>query len=216
MKQLRATLGRVARRMLGRTQVDVLDRLIADGSVVVGPGSYVRRPVDIQIWEPPGIERPHVVIGRYCSIARGVRFIVNGDHRLDWASTHPFREVRGMDGAGVDGHPAPTGRITIGSDVWIGDGATVLGGVTIADGAAVGAGAVVSKDVPSYAVVVGNPAVVVRRRFSDDAVERLCALRWWELDDSDVVTLVELLNDRLDIDELERAVNVRRASSTAQ
>ncbi len=215
MRQMRAGMSRFVDRALGRRPTPLVSRLCADGIIVMGAGSYIRGSANIRIWEPPGTTRPHIVIGRYCSIAHDVTFLVNGDHRMDWTSTHPFRELRGLPGVGTDGHPRPTGRISIGNDVWIGNGATVLGGVTVGDGAVVGAAAVVSRDVPPYAIVVGNPARVVRSRFSDNAVERLCALRWWELDDADVVELVDVLNDRLDIDELEAAVAARRSAPTA-
>jgi acetyltransferase-like isoleucine patch superfamily enzyme len=121
-----------------------------------------------------------VVIGSFVSIADGVEFIPGGNHRVDWISTFPFRVFFGLPGAFEDGHPATKGDIVVGNDVWIGTGAGILSGVTIGDGAVIGAGAVVAKDVRPYAVVVGNPAREVSRRFSDEQVEALQRIRWWD------------------------------------
>ena len=72
------------------------------------------------------------------------------------------------------------GDITIGHDVWIRHGATVLPGAAVGHGAVVGAGAVVGGDVPPYAIVVGNPARVVRLRFADEQIADMVALAWWD------------------------------------
>ena len=121
-----------------------------------------------------------VDVGRYCSISTGVELFVGGNHRVDWPSTWPFRELLDKPGAFERGCPSSRGDITIGSDVWLGRGCTVLSGVTIGHGAAIGARAVVSSDVRPYAIVGGNPGREVRRRFADDVVDELLALRWWD------------------------------------
>lgn len=133
----------------------------------------------------PG-DRARVDIGAFCSFAVGVRFVAGGNHRPDWISTYPFRARWGLPGAYEDGHPRPAGDITVGNDVWFGLDATVLAGATIGDGAVVGAGAVVSGEVRPYAIVVGNPAREVHRRFADDEVEALRALRWWDWPDEEI------------------------------
>lgn len=134
-----------------------------------------------------------VSIGRYCSIAPDAVLGAN-EHTMHWLSTcsllenpdlHKWSTLSDLFG---DRALAAKGRpymesirpITIGHDVWIGQGAFIKGGITVGDGAVVAAGAVVVKDVPSYSVVGGNPARVIRYRFSDDVIERLLALRWWE------------------------------------
>ncbi|MEL6203978.1 MAG: CatB-related O-acetyltransferase [Pseudomonadota bacterium] len=122
-----------------------------------------------------------LVIGRFCQIAHGVRFITaSANHRHDGISTYPFAIFGGgpaegrpsMPGAGPDTH--------VGHDVWLGEGAVVLPGARIGSGAIVGAGAVVSGVVPDYAVVVGNTGRVVRRRFDEASVVRLLAIAWWD------------------------------------
>lgn len=118
-------------------------------------------------------------IGNYCSIADGVRILLGGEHRTDWITTSPLRVLNDLPGAWGDGHPATKGDIHIGSDVWIGTGAIILSGVTVGDGSVVGAGAVVTRDVAPYAIVAGNPAVVIRFRFDEDIRAALQRIAWW-------------------------------------
>jgi hypothetical protein len=123
-----------------------------------------------------------------------VRVFLGGEHRYDWVSTYPFRIRFELEGAYEDGLPASKGDVTIGNDVWIGAHATILSGVTIGDGAVVGAGAVVAKDVPPFGIVVGNPARLLRYRFSDEQRAALLRIRWWEWPDEKVMASVEELS----------------------
>jgi acetyltransferase-like isoleucine patch superfamily enzyme len=156
----------------------------------MGEHSYGDPRVIVYPGDDGGIE-----IGRYCSIADGVELFLGGNHRLDWVTTFPLRAVFGLPGALEDGHPASNGRISIGNDVWVGNDVCVLSGVRIGDGAAIGAGAVVAAEVRPYAVVVGNPAREVRRRFNDETVARLRRIAWWEWPDELVLERVEDLCD---------------------
>ena len=126
----------------------------------------------------------HLVIGRYCAIAAGVRFVMPGANHAELGpSTFPF---------GIFGEPwaattmelvmsAPSrGDTVVGNDVWLGYQALVLPGVTIGDGAIVAAASVVAADVPPYAIVAGNPARVIRRRYDEDDVECLLRAAWWD------------------------------------
>lgn len=121
-----------------------------------------------------------ITIGSFCSIADGVTIFGGGEHNTHWITTYPLRIALGDPLAGNDGHPASKGETRIGSDVWIGDGATILSGVTIGHGSVIGARAVVSRNVPAYHVVAGNPARSVRSRFSDRQVAELLRIAWWE------------------------------------
>jgi acetyltransferase-like isoleucine patch superfamily enzyme/acyl carrier protein len=121
-------------------------------------------------------------VGKYCSIAAGVTFVLGGRHRTDTVTTHMLQLPESAFGP-------PQGDIVIGSDVWIAAGALILSGVTIGDGAVVGAGSVVINDVPPYGFVFGNPARIVGKRFSDDLVAELLSLRWWDLDRAQIETL---------------------------
>lgn len=134
-------------------------------------------------------------IGAFVSIADGVVLVVGGNHRVDWVSTFPFRAVLGMPGAFRDGHPATKGDIVIGNDVWIGRGATVLSGVRVGNGAVIGAEAVVTQDVRPFAIVVGNPAREVRRRFTDAQVEALQRISWWDWPITRIRDAIPMLSD---------------------
>lgn len=122
-------------------------------------------------------------IGRFCALATGARFIMNGaNHPMHGFSTYPFaifREGWEADFDMAELASAHRGDTLVGNDVWVGRDATILPGVTICDGAVIGAGSVVGSDVPPYAVVVGNPARVVRYRFDETTIDALLAIAWW-------------------------------------
>jgi virginiamycin A acetyltransferase len=147
-----------------------------------------------------------LIIGKFCAIAQGAQFIMNGaNHPMRGISTFPFAAMGFVPGEaqGLDGDP-PRGDTVIGNDVWIGREAVILPGVTIGDGAIIGAHAVVSRDVPAYAIVVGNPARVTRLRFSEHEIARLLAIRWWDWPVEKITRNVALLR-AADIDALEKA-----------
>ena len=168
-----------------------LAKLIArwPGQIAVGAWTYGR----------PKIRFPEsgarLTIGRYGSIADGVEILLGGNHRTDWATTYPFPELPGLwpEAAGIAGSHTTRGDVLIGHDVWLGSQAMILSGVTIGTGAVVAARAVVTRDVPPYAIVGGNPAKVLRMRFEEAEVATLLGSRWWELPRSKVVTLLPLL-----------------------
>ena len=138
--------------------------------------------------------RAGLVIGKYCSIAGGVR-ISFGDHNLELPSTFPFSAF-GQFWPNVPSkvqHHTTKGDVKIGNDVWIGLDAFIGSGVTIGDGAVIGAKAVVVKDVPPYGIVVGNPARVVRYRFMPDIIKDMLKLRWWDLEDEEVDALLPVM-----------------------
>lgn len=120
-------------------------------------------------------------IGRYCSIGVNVN-IATKHHDISILSTSPFffnKKPPSVKYVNND----KTIRVRIKNDVWIGDNVIILSGVTIGDGAVIGAGAVVTKDVPDYAIVAGNPASIIRMRFEPNIIARLQKLKWWEIDD---------------------------------
>ncbi len=164
------------------------DELIRSGILSVGRHVYGRPR--ILTWTGPNQDTPvgsRVHIGSYVSIATEVEIFTGGEHHTEWLTTYPLRIMLGLEGAGQDGHPATRGDVTIGSDVWIGHGARILSGASVGDGAVIGAGAVVVGTVRPYAVVAGNPAREVRRRFTDDEVTALLSIRWWEWPEERVV-----------------------------
>lgn len=120
-------------------------------------------------------------IGNFTSISSGLTVFIDGNHRMDYASTFPFKEKLEWNDAlpSVIGKGAPR----IGNDVWIGRDVTLMSGVHVGDGAVVAYGSVVTKDVPPFAIVGGNPAKLIRYRFNACTIEALMASRWWDLPD---------------------------------
>lgn len=122
-----------------------------------------------------------LIIGKFCMIASDVQFIMNGaNHLTDAITSYPFAIFgQGWENA-MEGKQYPyKGDTVIGNDVWIGHRAVIMAGVTIGDGAIIGAYAVVTKNVAPYAIVGGNPAKEIRKRFSDKVVEQLLNIKWW-------------------------------------
>lgn len=125
----------------------------------------------------------YVNIGKYCSISCDV-IIAPDDHPINWLSTHPFQcDPEWSNLVGVNGlhFIAPNNHTIIMNDVWIGTRAIIKRGVTIGNGAIIGAGSVVTKDVPDYAIFAGNPAKLIRYRFSKDIIDKLLKLEWWNM-----------------------------------
>ena len=137
-------------------------------------------------------------VGNFCSIAAGVQVFLGGEHRIDWVTTFPFSVL--WDSAKyVKGHPRSKGDVIIGHDVWIGTEAFIMSGVTIETGAVVGARSVVTKNIPAYSVVAGNPAQVVKKGFEDNIISRLLESRWWDWEDSKIEEFLPfLLNDDIE------------------
>ncbi len=153
-------------------------------------------------------ERAVFKIGSFCSIASGVNILLGGEHRPDWVTTYPFN-VLWKSGNQIKGHPKTKGDVTIGNDVWIGMDAIILSGVTIGDGSVIGLRSIVTKDVPPYSIVAGNPAKVVKKRFSDDIIERLLDIKWWDWEDKRIENALSLLLNT-DIEKFVSAVEQHR------
>jgi acetyltransferase-like isoleucine patch superfamily enzyme len=145
--------------------------------------------VDVELgsysYVAPYTELHHVSIGRYCSIGPHCR-LFGAAHPTRWLSSHPFTH-QSIFKHFLDYEPALQfegyGQATrIGHDVWVGVNAIILPGVKIGHGAIIGAGAVVPRDVPDYAVVVGNPGRIVKYRFDERLIERLLRVQWWQFD----------------------------------
>ena len=172
----------------GQERVVFLKPLVRDPRIEVGEYTYYDDPEHATEFESRavlyGFGPEKLIIGRFCAIGSGVRFLMPGANHADLGpSTFPF---------GIFGEPwagttmdlvmsAPSrGDTVVGSDVWFGYQSLILPGVKIGHGAVVAAASVVAGDVPPYAVVAGNPARVVRRRFDDEDVTRLLGAAWWD------------------------------------
>ena len=195
-----ADLVRKSRSFLGRlrgSSVYLADKFPGQK---IGPFSYGEMIVFRY-----GDSDANLEIGNYCSFAADVKIFLGGEHRTDWVSTYPFNALH-PEFSHIEGHPRSKGDVRIGNDVWLGRGAVVLSGVTIGDGAAVGAYSVVTKDVPDYAIVGGNPAKLLKMRFPPEVVERLRAIQWWNWSPERVKRAVPYLQNS-NIEEFIRLVN---------
>lgn len=144
-----------------------------DSRVTIGEFSYgFPRFV---LWQ----ESERIEVGRFCSIAEQVTILGGGEHNSDWITTYPLRMAFNLPEANKDGHPKTKGPTRIGNDVWIGFRSIILSGVTVGDGSVIGAGSVVTKDIKPYSVVCGNPAKLIRFRFSEDEIRKLLKIKWW-------------------------------------
>ena len=118
----------------------------------------------------------NIEIGKYCSLAENIIMDGGFNHNTDNVSTYPFAEFKGGGGRGS----YAKGDIIIKNDVWICMDVMILSGVTIGNGAVVAARSVVTKDVPDYAIVAGNPAKVVKYRFPKGYIKKLLEIKWWD------------------------------------
>lgn len=161
--------------------------------IAVGDYTYVHAFGDVTRWEEAAVRYAfdfiddRLEIGKFCAIADGAVFILNGgNHHTETIATYPFSifgEAWAAAAPAATGIPFPNkGGVAVGHDVWIGHEARVLPGVTIGSGAVIGSQAVVTKDVAPYAIVAGNPAREIRKRFTDAEIETLLALAWWDRD----------------------------------
>ena len=162
-------------------------------AVEVGRHTYGHEQITVRHWGEPAELR----IGSFCSIADRVDVFLGGNHRPDWVTTFPFPAFPDAwpQARGIEGVPVTNGDVVIGNDVWIGSNATIMSGVTVGDGAVIGTDSCVTRDVPPYAIVGGNPAQLLRMRFEPATVERLLAIRWWEWDDERIAANAKLLCD---------------------
>ena len=153
-----------------------------DENTIIGYKSYDNNAI-VYRWS-----NNKLIIGKYCSISYGVKFVIDdGSHTFNIISNYPFRTNQVGSKAGIE----------IGNDVWIGLGATIMNGVKIGDGVTVAAGSVVISNVPSYCVVAGVPAKVVKRKCTEEEAIMMSEIAWWDWEES---TLKERITDfKLDI-----------------
>jgi chloramphenicol O-acetyltransferase type B len=128
-----------------------------------------------------------LIIGKFCSIATGVKFMMGGTqgHNYNWIAAYPL-DFLDDDFDGYTSVPPKAhklkGDTVIGNDVWIGAEAMTLPGIQIGDGAVIGARSLVTKNVGSYEIWGGNPARLIKKRFTDDEIQKLLKIKWWDWD----------------------------------
>lgn len=180
-----------------------LKNIITNPNIIVGDYTYYDDFEDVGNFEKNvkylfDFTEDKLIIGKFCMIASDVAFIMNGANHLSEAiSAYPFAIFGGDWSEAMEGKSYPQkGNTIVGNDVWIGYGATIMPGVQIGDGAIIATKSVVTKDVAPYSIVGGNPAKEIRKRFSEDKIERLLKLRWWDWPIEEITQHVGLLTDR--------------------
>ena len=166
----------------GTKEVIFLKNFITNPNIEVGDYTYYH-----DLYNPESFEKNNVIIfqtskliiGKFCQIAQGTKFITSdANHPLNGFSTFPFF-IFGNEWAQYTPELTNKGDTLVGNDVWFGCNATIMPGVQIGDGAIIGAAAVVTKNVPPYTIVGGNPAKEIRKRFSDETIRQLLEIKWW-------------------------------------
>ncbi len=181
----------------GCQSVTYVKPTITNPNIVVGDFTYFS-DVDFEkhVLHHYDFNGDRLIIGKFCQIASGVTFIMNGaNHQMNAVSTYPFYIMGWHQQPPAIADLPLKGDTVIGNDVWIGQNATILPGVHIGDGAIVGLNSVVGSDVAPYTVVVGNPAKMLRRRFDEDLTEILLRLKWWDKPADEIQRLIPLLCD---------------------
>ena len=169
---------------------------IKNPNIIVGDFSYIAdSDFDSHVTHLYEWNGDKLVIGKFCQIASGVEFVMNGaNHLMNAVSTFPFYTLDGWNmEPPVKANMPLKGDTVIGNDVWIGQNATILPGVHIGDGAIIGANSVVGSDVAPYTIVAGNPSKVLRKRFDDEMIELLLRFKWWDKSIEEIDSLIPIL-----------------------
>jgi len=174
--------------LAGFPQVCFIKNTVRNPNIIVGDYTYYDDPLDAENFERNVLYHypfigDKLIIGKFCAIAKGAQFIMNGaNHKMSGISTYPF-QIFGNGWEKVmpgEGDLPYKGDTVIGNDVWIGYEALIMPGVKVGNGAIIASRSVVTSDVPAYTVVGGNPAKPVRARFAPEVVAQLESLAWWD------------------------------------
>lgn len=163
----------------------------------VSVGKYSYGPIIVRSW---GSLNEKLKIGNFVSIASGVKFILGGNHSIDTITTYPFK-VKFLE---EKMEAWSKGSVIIKDDVWIGMDVIIMSGVTIEQGVIIAAGSVVTKDVPPYAIVGGNPAKIIKYRFSEEIVQEMKKIEWNKIKIDNIKNVREELYKSLDLETLEK------------
>ena len=182
--------------------------VVGNSTIIIGPFTYGEEHLKLLEWG----EGASLVIGNFCSIASDITIFLGGNHCIDWISTYPFGHVN-LDDFGYTklvGHPSSNGNVVIGNDVWIGRGSTIMSGIQIGDGAVIAANSHVVKNIQPYTVVGGNPAKIIKARFSEEIINLLLLLRWWDLDEKIIDSIKVKLQSSPDVQTLKMLTSLYR------
>lgn len=179
-----------------------LKNIIKNPNIVVGDYTYYDDFENVENFEKNvkyhfDFTGDKLIIGKFCMIASGAKFIMNGaNHLTDALSTYPFAIFgKGWETAMDEKSYPNKGNSVIGNDVWIGHNATIMAGVKIGDGAIIATNSTVVKDVEPYAIVGGNPASEIKKRFKKATIEKLLELKWWDWDIEKITKNIQNLTD---------------------
>lgn len=187
--------------MADHRRVCFIKNFIKSPNILVGDYSYYDDPINPEDFERNvlynyGSDR--LIIGKFCAIATNVKFIMNGaNHKLDSISTYPFPVFgQGWENAMDKLTDLPSrGDTIIGNDVWIGYESLIMPGVKVGDGAVIAAKSVVVKDILPYTVVGGNPASLIKQRFTDAEVDLLLQIKWWDWEIAKITRNIDKIMD---------------------
>lgn len=169
---------------------------ISNPNIIVGDFTYIAdAEFESHVTHHYDFIGDKLIIGKFCQIASGVEFVMNGaNHQMNAVTTFPFYTLEGWNMNPPTKSDLPIkGDTVIGNDVWIGQNAVILPGVQIGDGAIIGANSVVGSDVSPYTVVAGNPAREIRKRFDDSLIRLLLEFKWWEKPVEEIDRLIPIL-----------------------
>lgn len=190
-----------------------LKNIIKNPNIVVGDYTYYDDFEDTTNFEKNvkylfDFNNDQLIIGNFCMIASDVKFIMNGaNHLTDTISSYPFSIFGNGWQEAMKGKEYPNkGNIVVGNDVWIGYNATIMAGVTIGDGAIIAANATVVKNVEPYTIVGGNPAKIIRKRFSEKHIKLLLEIQWWNWSIEKITENVQLLTSTT-VEDLKKFAN---------
>ncbi len=170
-------------KIIKKSQISSIKKCkIHKTSKVMASGLYYNSTVGRFTYFGYGCRVVNCSIGAFCSISDDV-YIGGGGHPLNHVSTSPvFHKGKNILGKVFYPHEfVPTRKTSIGNDVWIGYGAIIKSGINIGTGAVIGTGSVVTKDIPPYEIWAGNPAKLIRSRFSVEIIDKLLSSKWWEM-----------------------------------
>ncbi|MGF0312103.1 MULTISPECIES: CatB-related O-acetyltransferase [Nocardiaceae] len=186
----------------GQPRVVLLKPLVSSPLIDIGEYTYYDDPEFAEQFATRNVLHHYgpdrLVIGKFCALATGVTFIMNGaNHRMSGVSTYPFPIMGGAwaEHSDLVSDLPSRGDTVVGNDVWIGGNVTVMPGVRIGNGAVISTEAVVTKDVPDYAVVGGNPARVLRERFTAYEIRTLLDIAWWNWPIDSITEHIRTISD---------------------
>ena len=182
---------------------------ITNKNIIVGDFSYIAdSDFENHVTHFYDFNGDKLIIGKFCQIASGVEFVMNGaNHQMNAVTTFPFFTLEGWDAERPELSDLPLkGDTVIGNDVWIGQNAVILPGVHVGDGAIIGAESVVGSSIAPYTIVAGNPAKIIRKRFDDELINLLLKFKWWNKSIDEIKNLIPILTSS-DLEKVKTEIN---------